>query len=216
MTPLPAARRRLRRAAAAVALVLLASGVAGCGDDGGSGALAGIVREPAPDVSAVTLPEASAGGAPMTFRATTGGLLVVYFGYLSCPDVCPTTMADLRTALGKLTAAERAKVSVVMVTIDPGRDTGDALSAYVRGFVGPTGRAARTDDDRALRRAAEAFGADYSVTTKSDGAVEVSHTAYLYAVDDQGKLRLTWPFGIKAPQLQNDLRLLLRAAPGGA
>ncbi len=72
---------------------------------------AGIVSEPSPDVSAVSLPEASAAGAPMTFRAAPNGLLIAYFGYTSCQDVCPTTMADLRTALGSLSAGDRARWS---------------------------------------------------------------------------------------------------------
>ena len=186
-----------------------------CGGGDGARALAGIVREPLPDVSTVTLPEASAGEAPMTFRAAPGGLLVVYFGYLSCPDVCPTTMADLRTAAAKLTAAERAKVQVVMITVDPGRDTADSLTAYVRGFV-PGGRAARTTDPTQLRAVADAFGADYAVKTAADGTIEVSHTAYVYVVDDQGRLRITWPFGLEAPEMRSDLHQLLTTASSGA
>lgn len=206
---------RLRRALA-VALAAVALVTASCGDDGAPTGLAGIVREPLPDVSAVALPSASGDGAPLSVRAEPGGISVVYFGYLSCPDVCPTTMADLRTALGGLPEADRAKVTVTMVTIDPGRDSASSLAAYVRGFVGDAGRAARTDDDAQLRAAASAFGADYAVTKAADGTVEVSHTAYVYLVDDQGRLRLTWPFGIKPPDMKNDLTQLLRAAPRGA
>lgn len=206
-------RRALALVLAACALALVA---AACGDDAGTAGLAGIVREPLPDVSAVSLPDASADGAPRSLRAADGGISVVYFGYLSCPDVCPTTMADLRTALGKLSAAQRAKVTVTMVTIDPARDSAASLTAYVRGFVGDAGRAARTEDDARLRAAAQAFGADYAVTKAADGTVEVSHTAYVYLVDDQGRLRLTWPFGIKAPEMQGDLTQLLRTASSGA
>lgn len=206
------APRRWTRATATAALLTIL--VAACGGDG-TPALAGIVREPLPDVSTVTLPEASAGNAPMTLRAAAGGLLVVYFGYLSCPDVCPTTMADLRTATSKLPATDRAKVDVVMVTIDPGRDTADALTAYVRGFV-PRGRAARTTDQVQLRAAVDAFGGDYAVKTTADGTVEVSHTAYVYVVDDRGRLRITWPFGLEAPEMQSDLHQLLTTASRGA
>lgn len=207
----PSPHRRVLLALA-VAMGLTA---AACGGSSGTTSFAGIVREPAPDVSGVTLPEASANDAPMAFRAAPDGLLVVYFGYLSCPDVCPTTMADIRTALTGLSAADRARVEVAMVTIDPGRDTDDALTAYVRAFV-PGGRAARTADDTKLRAAADAFGADYDVRTSSDGVVEVSHTAYVYVIDGSGRLRLTWPFGLKAPEMRNDLHRLLTAPDTGA
>jgi protein SCO1/2 len=204
----PVRRRRLGRALAALLVVALAA--AGCGDDDrASGPYAGIVREPAPLVGSRSLPDATT-GAPVSFRARPGGLLLVYFGYLSCPDVCPTTMADLRTALGSLRPAERERVATVMATIDPGRDDAAALSAYVDAFVAGGG-ALRTDDQAALRAATDAFGADYRVTTTADGRVEVSHTGFVYAVDDQGRLRLTWPFGTRSTDIGRDLvRLLAR------
>ena len=189
-------------------LLLVALVAPACGDDAAADdALAGIVREPAPVVGELRLPDAVT-GEQVALRAAPGGLLVVYFGYLSCPDVCPTTMADLRTALGTLDRAARARVDVVMTTVDPGRDTGVALRAYVQAFV-PEGRALRTEDDAVLRAVAAPFGADYRVGTSAAGAVEVSHTAFVYVVDDQGVLRLTWPFGTTAKDLASDLERLL-------
>lgn len=188
-------------------MALALVGATACGDDAGSGTYAGIVRDPAPVVAGVALPDATT-NAPVAFRAAPDGLLLVYFGYLSCPDVCPTTMADLRTALGKLRGAERDRVQVVMATIDPGRDTGQALQSYVSAFV--TGaRGVRTDDPAALRAAADALGADYQVRTSATGSIEVSHTGFVYVIDDDGRLQLTWPFGIDAAAMQRDLRLLL-------
>ena len=71
-----------------------------CGGD--ERELVGLTRDPEPQVDGVALPDVSRGGAPFDFRAPDGGLLVVYFGYTNCPDVCPTTMADLRVALDDL------------------------------------------------------------------------------------------------------------------
>lgn len=195
---------RARRRVAALALAVAVASSA-CGDDPAE-SYAGIVREPAPVVAGVSLPDATT-GAPVAFRAEPGGVLLVYFGYLTCPDVCPTTMADIRTALTKLPSGSRELIDVRMVTIDPGRDTAAALEAYVDSFV--DGAALRTEDPSALRAAADAFGADYRVTTAPDGGVEVSHTAFLYAVDDQGRLRLTWPFGVTAADIARDLTRLL-------
>jgi protein SCO1/2 len=174
-------------------------------------ALSGYSIEPPPDVSAVVVPRAD-GSAAVSMPASPGGIHLVYFGYTACPDVCPTTMSDVRRALGTLDEQDRAKVSVSMVTIDPDRDQGDGFTDYVSRFIAD-GAALRTDDPAALRAAAEAFGADYEVVTDTEGEVEVSHTGDLYAVDDQGRVILQWPFGTSHESLARDLSSLL--ASGG-
>lgn len=201
---------RSRRAVAAlVAAAALALVAVACGDDDSSApaTYSGIVRDPFPVVDEVALPDAGNGGAPLELRAPDE-LLIVYFGYTSCPDVCPTTMSDLRRAIGELPADDAAAIDVAMVTIDPDRDNADVLTKYVRTFV-PDGYALRTDDPQLLRRAADLFGADYSVTPTADGEPEVAHTGFLYAVDAEGRLRLQWSFGTPAEAIRNDLALLL-------
>ena len=167
--------------------------------------LAGIVRTPYPDVQLVSLPDVD--GVEHNFQAEDDGLLLVYFGYTSCPDVCPTTMSDVSAALG-LMGDKADKVQVAMATVDPGRDTGDILEKYVTAFV-PDGIALRTDDATALKTAADAFGASYEVTTTDDGDIEVSHTPYVYVVDDQGQLRDQWNFGTTDDDMAHDMELLL-------
>ena len=167
---------------------------------------AGIVRDPAPEVGDVSLPDLDTGGSDFPFIAADGEILVVYFGYTSCPDVCPTTLADLRRAMADLDDAER--VDVAMATVDPERDTPEVISGYLHSFF-PEGHPLRTEDDAELRAAADAFGADYEVTTSEDGDVEVAHTGFLYAVDDAGELALTWPFGTTWEDMQGDLLWLL-------
>jgi protein SCO1/2 len=196
-------------------VVFLGALLASCGADAPYGpVLAGMVREPAPDVSMISLPNASDGGSPLAMRARPDALLIMYFGYTSCPDVCPTTMADVSIALENLDADERRRVAVAMATIDPGRDTGELLTKYVRTFV-PGANALRTDDPAALRAAADAFGADYRVTQTGAGEPpEVTHTGWLYVVDDRGRLRLQWAFGTKHQTITSDLRLLLAGGDG--
>jgi protein SCO1/2 len=162
-------------------------------------------------VGEISLPDASAGGEALSLVADEGSLLLVYFGYTSCPDVCPTTMADIRAALADLPEGDAGKVDLAMVTIDPGRDTGELLTGYVQSFV-PGAHAIRVDDATLLRSTADAFGADYSVETAASGDIEVSHTGNLYAVDDQGVLRLQWAFGTTPEDLGRDLALLLDGA----
>lgn len=210
--------RRRGRAAALLAVVALAAvpllAACGGGDEGAGSTttavegFAGYSRTPSPSVAAVTLPAADGSG-DVAMPAPAGGLRIVYFGYTSCPDVCPTTMSDLKRALADLPSGDRAKVSVDMVSIDPARDLPQKLVDYVRTFI-PDGVALGTSDDARLRAAANAFGADYSVTPGKDGGdPEVSHTADLYVVDDAGRLVLAWPFGTKSGDIAADLRLLL-------
>ncbi len=165
---------------------------------------AGIIRDPAPEVGALSLPDPD--GVERAFVGPEGGYLLVYFGFTNCPDVCPTTMADLRQALSDI-GDDAAHFEVAMVTVDPGRDGYEEVQRYVDTFFGD-GLALRTDDDSRLREVARGFGADYEVATV-DGEIEVGHTAYLYAVDDQGRMRLQWPFGISADDIANDLEILL-------
>ncbi|MGE0732954.1 MAG: SCO family protein, partial [Acidimicrobiia bacterium] len=130
-----------------------------------------------------------------------------YFGYTSCPDVCPTTLADLKVVFEDLGAAAD-RVELAMVTIDPEVDTAELLTAYVRSFV-PGAHAIVTSDDAALRAAADAFGADYGAVINADGVREVFHTASVYAVDEAGEIRVSWSYGTPADDVVHDLRLLL-------
>ncbi len=198
----------MRRAlAAAVACVALA----GCGGERG---LTGITRDPAPEVDAATLPDVSRGGEPFSFVAPDGGLLVVYFGYTNCPDVCPTTLSDLKVALGDI-GDDAERVEVAMVTVDPARDV-PVLADYVQSFV-PGAHALATEDQAALQAVAGVFGVSYEVTTGPDGEVSVGHSSYLFAVDDTGTLVLTWPVSAdpatttSSKDLAGDIRQLLRA-----
>lgn len=167
----------------------------------------GYTVDPPPEVGDVSVPRADGSG-DFVMAAEAGGLDIVYFGYTFCPDVCPTTMADVRKALAELPDDEAERVQVAMVTIDPARDTAELLDGYVTNFV-PDGVALRTDDDAALRAVTDAFGADYSVETNDEGEVEVGHTAELYAVDDAGTIVMQWPFGTDYQSIARDLRSLL-------
>jgi protein SCO1 len=174
--------------------------------------LAGIVREPAPVVDATTLPSLTEPGTEIAFRADPGGFRAVYFGYTNCPDVCPTTMADWVVTLRRLPDDLAARVGTVMVTVDPDRDN-ELLPGYVESFVADAEAAGTTDADL-LAAAAEPFGASYEVTTAGDGDIEVSHSGFLYLVDDQGRLVVTWPFGTSSSEMAADVQQLFAAQEG--
>lgn len=190
-----------------VAVVCLALLAACSGADDTADGPAGFVLDPAPIVDRVALPDLSDGGTPFEFRAKTGQVLIVYFGYTHCPDVCPTTLSDLRIALNRLEESDTDRVELAMVTIDPDRDI-PLLTGYVQSFV-PGAHALGTDDASLLAAAASTFGATYSVDVAPDGNIDVGHSAYLYAVGSTGELLVTWPFGIPADDLATDIELLL-------
>jgi protein SCO1/2 len=194
-----------RRAALTGLGLVLGLLIAACGTEVAA-APAGIVRSPAPEVGAIQLPDASVGGEPFAMKAQPGELLMVYFGYTSCPDICPTTLADLKSAVADL-GEDAARVEVAMVTIDPSRDEGEILDRYIHAFF-DRAHALRTENESELRRAADAFGADYEVSADADGEVEVAHTAFLYAVDSAGRILLQWPFGISSEDLRKDMEYL--------
>ena len=206
-----------------MALVLLLPFVAllaaSCGSDdetpvaGGTAAtasLAGVVREPPLEVGEVSLPDASRGGTPMAMRADDGEVLLVYFGYTSCPDVCPMTMSDIDVALDDLDAGLADEVTVAMVTVDPERDRGDLLERYLDHFFDRSA-ALRTEDPDELAAAAQAFGVQYEVEDHAPGEAvyDVAHSAITYVVDDTGTVVVEWPFGFESEHMTADLTTLL-------
>jgi protein SCO1 len=186
--------------------------------------LHGVVRDDPLDVSHMTAPDVSdparrgqgdVQDGRLRMVAGEDRLLIVYFGFLNCPDVCPTTLVDLRAAAEQLDPAQRERLDVVFVTVDPARDTAEAMDAYLRHFF-PTFHAVRAEGDE-LEALLAPFLASAEVRTGADGAVEVSHTALLYAVDDRGRVVVEWPFGTTAASMAADLGTLLAAsARGGA
>lgn len=193
-----------------LAVVLVA--LAACGSDDRE--LVGLTRDPEPQVDTVAAPDLSQDGAPFEMRAPEDGLLIVYFGYTNCPDVCPTSMADVKAALAEL-GEEAERVEVAMVSVDPERDI-PVLVDYVQSFV-PGAHAIATEDPAVLQALAAPFGVSYQVTTGPDGEVDVAHSSYLFAVDDTGRLVLTWPVGLDQDErvsvrdLVGDIRQLLEA-----
>jgi protein SCO1/2 len=148
-----------------------------------------------------------------TFTAAPGELLVVFFGYTYCPDICPTSLADLRAALKRI-GADATRVDVAFVTIDPERDTVERLDAFLASYV-ERYHALRTLDAAELALVKDAFLASSSVTTNDEGQVEVSHTATTYVVDSTGRVVDELPFGIGADGMENDLRILLSTTKRG-
>ncbi|MEX2182520.1 MAG: SCO family protein [Gemmatimonadaceae bacterium] len=136
-----------------------------------------------------------------------GSIVLVYFGYTHCPDVCPTTLSDwaqARRALGD----RAARVQFVFVSVDPERDTPELAQAYARqfdrAFVGLTGTEAQIDSMKAAWRIAA-----YPEGDTRTRAYSVAHPAYTFLVDRQGRLRFLYEPGVRGEELARDLRKLL-------
>ncbi len=136
-----------------------------------------------------------------------GRLVLLFFGYTSCPDVCPATIANLRRALTMLgKRGEHARV--IMVTVDPERDTPARLAGYLRSAAGGDGRFVGLTGPR---RDLQAVWADYGVFVEREpvgegGGYAVSHTASTFVIDPAGRLVATYPFGLAARAMAADLR----------
>ncbi len=170
------------------------------------GEFSGYVRTPLVDVSSVTLPTVD--DTPVEMVADPGGLLLVFFGYATCPDICPMTLTLLKSAVAQQDAADRKRVQVAMITIDPTRDTPEDFGAYLAQYF-PEGLALRTDEPADLRATADAFGANYEIRMTQEGEREVSHSDDTYVVDDTGKIILTWSYGLSPEAVTADLGRLL-------
>ena len=126
-------------------------------------------------------------GAEVTAQDFQGAPVLLYFGYTSCPDVCPTTLATVRAALAELGNAGR-NVHVVFVTVDPKRDTTSQLATYL-GYFGPQ-FVGLTGDDAALKRLTTRYRVGYSVgTPDANGNYEVTHSSAVFVFDDKGEAR---------------------------
>ena len=135
-----------------------------------------------------------------------GKVTVVFFGYTQCPDVCPTTMAELaqiRALMGK----DGDKLQTVFVTIDPERDTAAILKAYVANF-GPGVVALRGNAEQTAAAAKE-FKVFYAkVGGKSPGSYTMDHSAASFVFDPQGRVRLFVPYGGDPKVLAADIKTL--------
>ena len=153
------------------------------------------------------LPDAD--GKPRTLADWKGKVTVVFFGYTQCPDVCPTTMAEL-AQIRKSLGGEGDRVETIFVTIDPERDTPEILKAYVGNF-GPGFTALRGSLEQTAAAAKE-FKVFYAkVPGRTPGSYTMDHSAASFVFDATGRVRLYVPYGGDTKNFAADLKQLVAA-----
>lgn len=137
-----------------------------------------------------------------------GKLVLVYFGYTFCPDICPATLANVGQALKQI-GSRSDEVQTIMISLDPQRDTPEKLAEYVKhfhpSFLGVTGTKEEVD------RVASLYGIFYQVNQGSEATdYLIDHTATLLVIDREGYLKLVFPFGVTSEEIADDLKYMLR------
>ncbi len=145
---------------------------------------------------------------PFDTKTERGKVLLLYFGYTNCPDICPASLAAGGMALNALTPEERAKVRLLMISVDPERDSLQHLKEYT-GFFHPQMLGA-TGTPAEIAKIAGSFGAGYiKQAAKADGSYAVDHTVSTYVVGPDGKLAAVLDLGTPNEKLLATIRQLL-------
>lgn len=144
----------------------------------------------------------------VSLRDFRGKVVLLYFGYTFCPDICPGTLGNVAQALRDMgTKAE--DVQLIMVSLDPERDTPEKLADYMNhfhpSFIGITGTKEQLDEVASL------YGIYYQKTEGSNATgYLIDHTATLLVLDREGYLKLVFPYGVTAQDIADDLKYMLR------
>lgn len=211
-----ARRRTLIKGSGRLATALACAGVlgalSGCDDRGVEWQLYNV-RGHLPDL-AFTL--VGPGGTPFTQDDVRGKTVLMFFGFASCPDVCPTTMAQLTDVLRRL-GTQAENVCILFVSVDPFRDTPALLQAYVSAFN--TSAIGLTGDRRAIAALAKRYRVAYQIEAPKDdkapGEYEVTHSRGIYVFDRDGRARLLAADTASPTVLASDLAKLIDLTQAG-
>lgn len=163
--------------------------------------------EPYPVAPEIKLTRAN--GSNFQLSEMRGKVVLLFFGYTSCPDVCPTTLAELKQALEKLGEENAKQVQVLFVTVDPQRDTPQRVQEYVdhfnHDFIGLSG----TESD--LANVWNNYGVfRETVVGASAAGYVVNHTARVTLIDQAGNMRVSFAFDTPVEDIVHDLKLFLQ------
>lgn len=166
------------------------------------------VLEPAKQVTDFTINDQH--GLPFQLSAQQGKVTLIYFGYTNCPDFCPTTMGDWKQ-VKQLLGEEAANVRFVLLSVDPQRDTPEALKQYLDHFD-PSFIGLRPSQEQ-LDQLSQEYGVGADAHTQHmDVADPRRHGTYTYAIDQSGRWRLLFSYDTDPQQIADDLKQLLQSS----
>lgn len=202
----PDRRRTVKTLAGLMALPFLAASLAGCAPD--KPQFKSIDLTGADYAQGFSLTDHN--GQLRTLKDFAGKVVVVFFGFTQCPDVCPTSMAEL-AQVKQLLGADGNKLQAIFITVDPERDTPALLKAYMGNF--DPGFLALRPTPEQLPQVAKDFKIYYKkVDGKTPGSYTMDHSAGSYIYDPQGRIRLYNRYGSGAEGLASDIRVLLKSS----
>ena len=147
---------------------------------------------------------------PRTLESFKGKATLLFFGYMFCPDYCPTTMTTLNTALSKMKPEDAARVQVVFVTVDPKRDQPRLLADYVKAF-NPAFAALYGTEEQTAAVAKEFKIIHQKAQIKDENTYLVDHSTQMYVFDPQGRIRLMVRHEAGADSIAQDLTTLVKS-----
>ncbi|MEI7613265.1 MAG: SCO family protein [Betaproteobacteria bacterium] len=170
---------------------------------------AALSSSPAADTTAKTSFTLNSPAGPVSLSDYRGKVVLIYFGYTFCPDVCPTSLAALAQALSALTPKELEQVQGVFISVDPERDSMEVLKIYVPYFhPSLLGLSGSTEQ---VAQVARQYGARYmKQKPNADGLYSVDHSSFTYVVAPDGKLAARLPHGTSPQQIVDKIRPLLK------
>ncbi len=167
----------------------------------------GGLIDPPMEAAQIQLPDSN--GEMFTLSDHRGEIVLLFFGYTSCPDVCPSSLSDMKRVMNEL-GEDAEYVQVVFVTVDPQRDTvekmHDYLSLFNPDFLG------LTTDEEEMQKVWDAYGVyrEIDTSSKTDAGYLVNHSSRIYLIDREGLMRLTYPFGTPTDEIAEDIQYLLK------
>jgi protein SCO1 len=194
-------RRTLMRWMTVLCCLLLAPGVLQSAQFAGQALV--------PPLAAMDFTLQTSDGSEFKLSQLRGKIVLLSFGYTFCPDVCPTTLVELSQVRARLGDAAK-RVQTAFITLDRERDTPERLGIYTRAFdptcIGLTGRAEQLAQVRTM------YGviAEKEAVAGTSAGYLMAHSAYIYVIDPEGRLRLLFPFGMSIEEMADDIKLLLR------
>lgn len=150
-------------------------------------------------------------GQPFALSSLRGKVVLIFFGYSSCPDACPTTLSKLSSVARRL-GDDKGKIQALYISVDPDRDTPPVLKADMANFsIGAIGLTGKKDDiDAVVKQYAAAY--EIVPTPESAAKYTISHTTSVYALDSQGRVRMTFPYEATVDEVVTGIRAILAQA----